>query len=522
MIDRRTFLKSAGAATVLWAARDVPAAADGSRVALVVGNAAYAQSPLANPINDATAVARLLRRASFAVDLRTDASREDFLDGIASFAGAVARSGTELGLVYFAGHGAQLAWKNYLLPVDADVASRDDLERRCVALDELLAPMRAATGKTFILILDACRNDPFASAWQADLPGLSQFDAPVGSLLAYATAPGRVASDGEGPNSLYTGHLLKELAAPQTSIEDAFKRVRLNVRLESKGEQIPWESTSLEESIYLFPGQARPSDAEIERQFEAELAAWSAVQGSRQAEDWVAYLRRYPTGRFSEIAQVRLNRLIAAHAPAPSDPVRTAAPAPAVASAPPVVAFQSGNPYSAGTFPLGRNYKLGDEIRYRFSDILTGIVERDEALVVTKVDKEADRVEFNQGLWVSDLNGNIQKMGPAEFDLPVQIFPAELQVGKRWRTRFRIPRRDFEYDVELRIRVRERVAVPAGEFDAFKIEAVGWGTERRRMVGTYWVVPGLNPFYVRRDLMIRHGDITVRHSQRQELVSYRQ
>ena len=577
MIDRRTFLKISGATTMLWAGRGIPAVADdGSRVALVIGNNAYVQAPLDNPVNDAKAVGGLLRNANFSVDLRTDTTRDAFLEGIEGFATAVTRRQTRLGLFYFAGHGAQLAWKNYLMPVDAHVATGDDLARRCVDLNLLLQRLAETEGKTFVVILDACRNDPFAGAFRAEQKGLSQFDAPVGSLLAYATAPGSVASDGAGQNGLYTGHLLKELAAPQTSIEDALKRVRLNVRLDSKGEQIPWESTSLEESVVLFPTRGQLDDAEIERLFEAELAAWNAVRQSRTIDDWVSYLRQYPTGRFAEIAQVRLNRLlvarekqalaIAAATPAPvsakpavvpaTPPVAAVVPPPPTLAAAPAAAIvpvgagiaaiaaaklasaeaaaplmaaavspaPAANPYSAGTHRLGRDYKVGDRIHYRHTDLLTGTVEGEIELQVTAVDPDADRVEFNRGMWISDLNGNIEKMGPTVFDMPVAIFPAELQVGKKWIARFTLARqkRSASFDLNLRIRTRERVVVPAGEFAAFKIEGLGWGDRGQRMDATYWVVPGLNPFYVRRELVVKDQRGMFRRSERHELVAYSQ
>lgn len=109
-------------------------------------------------------------------------------------------------------HGLQLDWRNYLFPVDSTVRSGPDIRQQAVDLSELLKYMSAAEGKTHVVILDACRDDPFAGQFKVAQKGLSPFDDPVRSLLAYATAPGRVADDGEGGNGLHTTHLLQELA----------------------------------------------------------------------------------------------------------------------------------------------------------------------------------------------------------------------------------------------------------------------------------------------------------------------
>jgi len=157
-----------------------------------------------------------------------------------------------IGLFYFSGHGTQLAWRNYLLPVDAEIRKPDDIPARGVDLNALMQGLGRASSPMNIVILDACRDNPFGRSLPGEQKGLSQFDAPPGSLLAYATSPGNTASDGSGVNGLYTEHLLHEISAPDTRIEDVFKRVRLAVRRRSNGQQISWESTSLEEDFYLL------------------------------------------------------------------------------------------------------------------------------------------------------------------------------------------------------------------------------------------------------------------------------
>jgi hypothetical protein len=540
MNTRRTLLKAMSLAPAVLAARPFSAlaASDPSRIALVVGNNAYASSPLANAANDARAMADVLRQANFGVDLQVDASRATLAGAIDAFGKAVANSDVKLALFYYAGHGVQVDWRNYLLPVDVSVASTEDIKSRCIDLGHLLGHLSKTKDKAFVLILDACRDNPFGATYKPSQQGLSQFDAPPGSLLAYATSPGNVAADGNGgKHGLYTENLLREFSARETRIEDAFKRVRLNVRLASRGQQIPWESTSLENDIFLFPGARKLGEEELEKQFEAELAAWARIKNSKNAEDWVAYLREYPNGKFSEIAQVRLGRLLAGverrPPPAPkADAAKLSAAAQAETSradaskmmaAPAPRPAPSANPYSAGTHPLGRKYTVGDEASFLETDYLTGAEVRRYTSRVTRVDEEADRVEINDGANVSDTMGNTLKTGQVEFDAPLQFLPAELQLGKKWTASFkRTDKGQVTYAYyELHIVSREKVKVPAGEFDAFRIEGRGWN----RSIGSQlevnlWVVPGLN-FHVKWEWVVRNrGRFIV--TQRHELVAYRQ
>jgi uncharacterized caspase-like protein len=303
-----------------WAAAGT--APDPSRLALVIGNSAYQNAPLVNPANDAKAVGDLFTQAGFTVDSRLDATRDDMLAAIERFGAAAKGSAAKLVVFYYAGHGAQLEWRNYLLPVDAVVEKQEHMKQRCIDLGLLLSQFSAAKDKTFVLILDACRNNPFGNVYRPEQKGLSQFDAPVGSLLAYSTSPGHVASDGDGQNGLYTENLVRELSRRGTRIEDALKRVRLNVRLASHGAQIPWESTSLESDVFILNGEHKTlSEAELEELIEADVTEWARIKSSRKVDDWVNYLRTFPNGRFAEIAQMRLSRLLA-ETEAPKTPLR--------------------------------------------------------------------------------------------------------------------------------------------------------------------------------------------------------
>ncbi len=233
------------------------------KVALVIGNSNYNNSPLTNPVNDARAIGTALRNSGFDVTTKVDVPRGELAAAVQAYTQALA-SRQAVGVFYFAGHGLQLAWRNYMVPVDANLNAVADIQKQCVELADLVGGIAKANNPLNIVILDACRDNPFGNLTGADQKGLSQTDAPPSTLLAYATAPGNVASDGTGVNGLYTEHLLKEIAVPEAKVEDVFKRVRLQVRRRTNGQQIPWESTSLEEDFFFVPPRALAVQAELE------------------------------------------------------------------------------------------------------------------------------------------------------------------------------------------------------------------------------------------------------------------
>lgn len=249
------------------------------RYALVIGNSRYGMAPLANPANDANAIAAALKQTGFSVDLQLDAKKGAMESAIRGFAGSLGKQ-PAVGLFYFAGHGLQLNWRNFLVPVDAALKTADDVPKQAVDIAALLEGLTQARNPMNIIILDACRDNPFESGVKTTGKGLSQMDAPIGTLLAYATAPGNTASDGSGANGLYTENLLREMKKPEAKIEDIFKRVRLNVRRASAGTQVPWESTSLEDDFYFVPPPElkKLSQEELDRQFAEELAVWEKAQ----------------------------------------------------------------------------------------------------------------------------------------------------------------------------------------------------------------------------------------------------
>ena len=222
------------------------------RIALVIGNSAYKNSPLRNPVNDATDMAAKLRRLGFQVSLGKDWSRKEMRTAIRSFGDELKRGG--VGLFYYAGHGMQAEGKNYLIPVGSDIAREDEIEDEAVDAGSILRKMESAGNTMNMVFLDACRNNPFARSFRSASKGLAQMDAPSGSLIVYATAPGSVAADGPGRNGIFTKNLLAYLETPDLPVTQMLMSVRKDVRLETDGKQTPWESSSLEGNFYFMPG----------------------------------------------------------------------------------------------------------------------------------------------------------------------------------------------------------------------------------------------------------------------------
>ena len=214
------------------------------RLALVVGNSAYQTDPLRNPVNDAADMARALQGLGFRVMLARDATQRQMVEKINEFGRELKKSGG-IGLFYFAGHGVQSKGRNYLVPVNAKVNGEEDLEFEAVDANRLLAVMDAADNRVNIVVLDACRNNPFARSFRSASRGLAQMDAAKGSYLAFATAPGSVAADGSGNNGVYTEALLKSLREPDTDIHKVFTRVTAEVARSTGGRQVPWTASSL-------------------------------------------------------------------------------------------------------------------------------------------------------------------------------------------------------------------------------------------------------------------------------------
>ncbi len=221
------------------------------RYALVIGNASYKNSPLDNPVNDVRDIATSLRRLGFHVIQKENLSRKDMGDSIREFGDLIAKGG--VGLFYYAGHGMQVNGKNYLIPVNANIQHEDEVAYESVNVDRLLAKLDSAGNRLNIVILDACRNNPFARSFRSGSRGLARMNAPVGTLIAYATSPNSVASDGKRGerNGLYTKYLLANMEIPGVEIGKMFRKVRRAVRIATNKAQIPWENSSMEGDFYF-------------------------------------------------------------------------------------------------------------------------------------------------------------------------------------------------------------------------------------------------------------------------------
>jgi hypothetical protein len=228
------------------------------RVALVVGNGAYQNAgTLRNPVNDARAVAESLRRLGFDVMLTENRSQREMAQDIREFGRRLNEN--TVALYYYSGHGIQVKGENYVVPVDAALENEEEVEYATVNVGLVMAQMEAARSRVNIVFLDACRNNPFARSFRSSSNGLAMMNAPAGTFIAYATAPGDVASDGTAAagNGLYTQQLLRFLNQPGLPIEQMHKQVRIAVTQASNGDQVPWESSSIM-GDFFFAGTGTP------------------------------------------------------------------------------------------------------------------------------------------------------------------------------------------------------------------------------------------------------------------------
>jgi Caspase domain len=238
----------------------LPAAA-AKRVALVIGNAAYVEAnPLANPVNDAASMAKALTQSGFEVILGLDLDRRAFDEKLRAFSRSLDEA--EAAVLFYAGHGLQVAGRNYLVPVDASLKTERELDFEAVSLDFVLRQMEAGRdGKTSIVFLDACRDNPLArdlarsmgSRSAAIGQGLAEVHTGVGTFIAYSTQPGNVALDGTGKNSPFTAALAGRVAEPGRNLNALMIEVRNEVLRATRGKQVPWDHSALTSDFYFTP-----------------------------------------------------------------------------------------------------------------------------------------------------------------------------------------------------------------------------------------------------------------------------
>lgn len=281
------------------------------RVALVIGNSAYKGAPaLRNPVNDAKAMSNALNRLGFEVIEVTDATQKEMNRAITLFGEKL--NSESAALFFYAGHGLQVRGKNYIVPVDAQIKSESAVASESVSVDTVLEQLNVSS--VSIVILDACRNNPFERSFRKmGGGGLAQMDAPKGSFIAYATAPGKTAADGDGKNGLFTEELLKYINEPGLTLESVFKRVRSSVATKSNDEQMPWDSSSMTGEFFFRPVAADtvPTTLPLTVPVDAgamELSFWDSIKNSSDAEDFQAYLNKFPNGQFAALAERRAMR----------------------------------------------------------------------------------------------------------------------------------------------------------------------------------------------------------------------
>ncbi len=591
------------------------------RLALVIGNGAYREAPLGNPGNDARAIAQALERSGFTVILRTDVGLRDMMNAVRDFGTRLREGGT--GVFYFAGHGMQIKGRNYLIPVGADIQREDEVAYQALDAQAVLDKMETAGNATNLMILDACRNNPFARSFRSAQQGLAQMDAPVGTLVAFATSPGSVSSDGAGSNGLYTQFLLRAMAQPGMKVEDVFKEVRRSVRKESQGKQVPWESTSLEGDFFFMPPlpvvQAPPPPPPpppppaapvVSAETALDNALWDAVRDSQQAVEVQAYLKRFPAGAHAQQARQKL-ALLTKPTPAPAvpQPVPQPAPQPAVqvaaqASTPPAptpaprpqpttaaaampdspprvsvglapgelfrpaptkpatAQLPAGFPDTAPRVSVGlmpesrpdtgpakparapvainsRGISSGDRWRYQVVDKWRGEVVRNYTTAIARVGDDnhlftAGGTRYDEWLRpvvTQDANGTRVEYTPYQPRWWEGMQPGQKQSASYQQRRIQADGSVTLIDIEatLLFKTVEKVKVPAGEFDAQRIEIASEAKGRsaagnrwwQRWTTVWWYSPELRNF-VAMEFEARDERNTLVNSQREELTGYEQ
>ena len=559
---------------VQTAAKPSNAAQASQRVALVMGNAAYKDAPLLNPVNDARAIASALKEAGFTVIFRENTDQRGMLSALREFGDKLRTGG--VGVFYYAGHGMQIKGRNYLIPVGANVEREDEVAYSAVDAQAVLDKMEAAGNGTNIMILDACRNNPFMRNTRNGSAGLAQMDAPTGTLVAFATSPGAVASDGAGQNGLYTQHLLTAMRQPGAKVEDVFKQVRANVRRDSQNKQVPWEVTSLEGDFYFLGGAAKPISAIPSDLLEAAL--WDVVKTSSLSIEVRAYLNRYPAGRYAADAKVRLAQLqitsLAANTAATALPSAqqadkrpTTAPNSSAIASPQIAADKQETPQdlnavldrrtqelltelsAAPTRPLATTlvpasnsagFTVGDRWRYQTVDKFKQEVVNNWARNIEAINPDGT-LKLNGGLvgWsakgdVSFLRENKTKYF-REYSPPLKQLPDSLAIGyteplkisRVWVNEDGVNGIE-EWSGTSKVLGKEQVKVPAGEFLALKIERSGFINGKNLTANSayvdkfkevLWYVPALRN-YVAFDSEVRTSYGQIRSTNRHELTSY--
>ena len=454
---------------------------EAKRIALIVGNAAYKTSPLKNAVNDARALARALSKFGFEVQLEENVSQQNFMTALRTFGNRL-RETQGIGLFYYAGHGMQIKGSNYLIPVDTTIEAEDEVRYFAIDAGQILDKMDQAGNRLNIVILDACRDNPFARNFRSKQSGLAQMDAPSGMLIAFSTSPGSVASDGDGANGIYTKHLLRNLSTPGLPIELVLKRVRESVSADTGQKQIPWESSSLLGDFYFVEPASGTSTASAAASDNptVELVFWNSIKDSNAVDEFAAYLKTYPEGRFTELAQARMT--LAAKNSSKTHESRSASPTQIALATPGAAVPAQSN------FPV----KIGDQWSYALS--VDGVRSADLVMVkVVSVEDQKLRESVSLGELRLPGDGRVFKSGVGmqngflEVPISGQAVLTEfapyygpgdtLSASSEWPEveneiiLSKVGADKARVNMSVRVIGPERVKVPAGEFVVTRVEA---------------------------------------------------
>jgi formylglycine-generating enzyme required for sulfatase activity len=340
------------------------------RVALIIGNSDYKSAPLENPANDASDLANALEKQGFNVLVRENVGERGLKEAVEVFAKHLKQGG--IGLFFFAGHGIQLKDQNYLVPVDVGFDNETDISYKSVSAEYVLSRMAEAGNRINVVILDACRNNPFQQARKNINKGLGVMNvgrAEKGTFIAYATSPGSTAADGSGRNGLYTKHLLRSLETSDSDIDKVFGRVRTGVVQDTNGEQVPWTSSSVIGSFHFSVAEdiaalqrptvsvaaaheAAAEAAQVPYDPVQERAYWDRIKESRNPADFLGYLEQFSGAQHAAYARwlaqkyggalpAPSSRQTAAASPRPQQ-LTMASPAPVLPAPPAAVAAVAG------------------------------------------------------------------------------------------------------------------------------------------------------------------------------------
>jgi formylglycine-generating enzyme required for sulfatase activity len=296
----------------------------------VVGNAAYTDRPLRNPVNDARLMQTTLRELGFEVQVATNVDRRGLLGALRDF--ETRARGAEVALFYFAGHGAQVGGANYLIPVNAQIRAETDVPDESLDASGVLRRIEEARPRVGLVVLDACRDNPYPGSNRSSARGLARMSVPTGTIVAYATAPGSTADDGSGTQGTYTGALAKYLMQPGLDIKEVFDRAAQEVERLTNGRQRPREEIGLRGRFVLkedgassvvgmVTAQAAVPTSPVPAE-DPERELWELAKRRDNVPSYEAYLRVFPQGRFAAIARAALDGL------RPGAVVQAAAPSP--------------------------------------------------------------------------------------------------------------------------------------------------------------------------------------------------